>query len=316
MTPKGGLLGIFAGVIVSAAVSFLIAGFFIKGSKDSEGDDLEKAKTSVKELKGTKKAEQEVKTYSNAEIKKIVFACDAGMGSSAMGASTIRNKLKKAGINIEVINCAVNDIPRDAQVIVTHESLAARAKASGPVAEYISVKDFLKNNAFEQILLILESSEVKESGNVESDLPKQSTVLKRENVKVHLKSTDKYEAIKLAGRLLVDGGYVNEEYIEAMIERENDLTTYIGQGVAIPHGVGSAKKNIIKSGIVVLQYPQGISFDGDLAYIVVGIAGVGNEHLSILSNLANVIEDADEDTLNKIRNTDDIEYLYKTFTKQ
>ncbi|MCJ7688376.1 MAG: PTS sugar transporter subunit IIA, partial [Clostridiaceae bacterium] len=316
MAPKGGLLGIFAGVTVSAVVSFLIAGFFIKGSKDSEGDDLEKAKTSVKELKGTKKAEQEVKAYNKAEIKKIVFACDAGMGSSAMGASTLRNKLKKAGINIEVINCAVNDIPRDAQVIVTHESLAARAKASGPKAEYIEVKDFLKNNAFEKILLILESSEVKESANVESDLPQESSVLKRENVKVHLKSTDKYEAIRLAGRLLVDGGYVSEEYIEAMIERENDLTTYIGQGIAIPHGVGAAKKNIIKSGIVVLQYPQGISFDGDLAYIVVGIAGVGNEHLSILSNLANVIEDADEDTLNKIRNTDEVEYLYETFTKQ
>ncbi|MBK5240817.1 PTS mannitol transporter subunit IICBA [Clostridium sp.] len=316
MAPKGGLLGIFAGVAVSTVVSFLIAGFFIKGSKDSEGDDLEKAKTSVKELKGTKKTEQEVKIFNKTEIKKIVFACDAGMGSSAMGASTLRNKLKKAGINIEVINCAVNDIPGDAQIVVTHESLAARAKASGPVAEYISVKDFLKNNAFEQILLILESSEVKESANMESDLPKQNTVLKRESVKVHLKSTDKYEAIKLAGRLLVDGGYVNEEYIEAMIERENDLTTYIGQGVAIPHGVGTAKENIIKSGIVVLQYPQGISFDGDLAYIVVGIAGVGNEHLSILSNLANVIEDADEDTLDKIRNTDDIEYLYETFTKQ
>ncbi|MGK0464847.1 PTS mannitol transporter subunit IICBA [Clostridium sp.] len=315
MTPKGGLLGIFAGVAVSAVVSFLIAGFFIKRSKDSEGDELEKAKTSVKELKGTKKAELEVKTYSNTEIKKIVFACDAGMGSSAMGASTLRNKLKKAGINIKVINCAVNDIPSDAQVIVTHESLAARAKASGPVAEYIEVKDFLKNNAFEQILVLLDSSKV-ESVNDKNDFPQESNVLKRECIKVHLKSTEKYEAIRLAGRLLVDGGYVNEEYIEAMVERENDLTTYIGQGVAIPHGVGAAKKDIIKSGIVVLQYPQGIYFDGDLAYIVVGIAGVGNEHLSILSNLANVIEDSDEDTLNKIRNTDEIEYLYKTFTKQ
>nr|MBK5236725.1 PTS sugar transporter subunit IIA [Clostridium sp.] len=146
-------------------------------------------------------------------------------------------------------------------------------------------------------------------------MPQGSTVLKKENIKVHLKSTDKYEAIRLAGRLLVDGGYVNEEYVEAMIERENDLTTYIGQGIAIPHGVGAAKKNIIKSGMVVLQYPEGVSFDGELAYIVVGIAGVGNEHLSILSNLANVIEDADEDTLNKLRHIDEIEYIYNKFMK-
>ncbi|WP_291632768.1 PTS mannitol transporter subunit IICBA, partial [Clostridium sp.] len=207
MTPKGGLIGVLAGVLVSAVVSFLIAGFFIKGSKDSGEDDLEKAKTTVKGLKGTKKTEQEVKTYNKTLIKKIVFACDAGMGSSAMGASTLRNKLKKAGINIEVINCAVNDIARDAQVIVTHESLAVRAKASGPKAEYIAVKDFLKNTAFEQILQILESPEV-EDVNTKSDLPQGSTVLKKENIKVHLKSTDKYEAIRLAGRLLVDGGYV------------------------------------------------------------------------------------------------------------
>lgn len=314
LTPRGGLLGTFAGVIVSTVVSFLIAGFFIKGSKDSPENDLEKAKTTVSELKATKKPEHEVKTFNKIEIKKIVFACDAGMGSSAMGASTLRNKLKKAGINIEVVNCAVGDIPKETEVVITHESLAARAKAAAPDAKYIGVKDFLKNDAFEQLLVIMDSSSI-ESANEKSDLPQKSTVLKRENIKVKLKSTDKYEAIRLAGRLLVDGGYVNEEYIEAMVERENELTTYIGQGIAIPHGVGDAKKNIIKSGMVVLQYPEGVSFNGELAYLVVGIAGVGNEHLSILSNLANVIEDADEGTLKKLRNIDEIDYIYKTFIK-
>ncbi|MGK0467441.1 PTS mannitol transporter subunit IICB [Clostridium sp.] len=152
MTPKGGLLGIFAGVIVSAAVSFLIAGFFIKGSKDSEGDDLEKAKTSVKELKGTKKAEQEVKTYTKTAVNKIVFACDAGMGSSAMGASTLRNKLKKAGLNIEVINTAIEDIPEDADIVVSHESLTSRAKASAPKAEHISISNFARDPKYDKLV--------------------------------------------------------------------------------------------------------------------------------------------------------------------
>jgi PTS system mannitol-specific IIC component len=315
MSPKGGLLPVLAGVVVSTAVSFVIAAFFVKNSKDSSGEDLEKAKVAVKELKGTKKPEEEVKIANKTSINKIIFACDAGMGSSAMGASTLRNKLKKAGYNIEVTNCAVDDIPKDTQVVVTHESLAGRAKVAAPKAQYIAVKDFLKNDAFEKLMVILEASSI-ESDNKESDLPEENTVLKKANVKLHLKSTDKYEAIRLAGRLLVDGGYVSEEYIEAMVERENELTTYIGQGIAIPHGVGAAKKNIIKSGMVVLQYPEGISFNGDLAYILVGIAGVGDEHLGILSNLAMVIEDADEEMLNKLRNTEDIDYIYSIFTKQ
>jgi PTS system mannitol-specific IIC component len=315
MTPRGGLLAVLAGVIVSTVVSFLIAAFFIKGSKDLEETDLEKAKEAVKELKGTKKPEAQLKIANKTGIKKIVFACDAGMGSSAMGASTLRNKLKNAGINIEVVNCAVNSIPRDADVVITHESLASRAKASGPKAEYISVKDFLKNDAFEKLLQII-SVPALETTNEKSDVASSSTVLKKENIKVHLKATDKFEAIRLAGRLLVEGGYVNEEYIEAMVEREKDLTTYIGQGIAIPHGVGAAKKNIIKSGMVVLQYPEGISFNGELAFILVGIAGVGDEHLGILSNLAMVIEDANEEMLNKLRNTEEIEYIYETFTEK
>jgi len=313
MTPKGGLLAVLAGVIVSTVVSFLIAAFFIKGSKDSDETDLEKAKQTVKELKGTKKPEAQVTIVNKTGIKKIVFACDAGMGSSAMGASTLRNKLKNAGINIEVVNSSVDSIPRDADVVITHESLASRAKANGPKAEYIAVKDFLKNDAFEKLLLILSAPAI-EPAIEENGVASSSTVLKKENIKVHLKATDKFEAIRLAGRLLVQGGYVNEEYIEAMVEREKELTTYIGQGIAIPHGVGAAKKNIIKSGMVVLQYPEGISFNGELAYILVGIAGVGDEHLGILSNLAMVIEDANEEMLAKLRNTEEIGYIYETFT--
>jgi len=315
MTPKGGLLPVIAGVIVSTVVSFLIAAFFIKSSKDSGENDLEKAKETMKELKGTKKLEQEeVKIANNAGINKIIFACDAGMGSSAMGASTLRSKLRKAGLNIEVTNCAVDDIPKDAEVVVTHESLSGRARAAAPKAVYIAVQDFLKNDAFERLLIIL-SAEKLESFHDESELIESNTVLKKENIKVHLKSTDKYEAIRMAGRLLVEGGYVSEEYVEAMIERENQLTTYIGQGIAIPHGVGAAKKNIIKSGMVVLQYPDGIYFGDEVAYVLVGIAGVGDEHLSILSNLAIAIEEADENMLNKLRNTEEIEYIYKTFTE-
>lgn len=141
-----------------------------------------------------------------------------------------------------------------------------------------------------------------------------NTVLSKENIKLNLNSVDKYEAIKMAGKLLVDSGCVDENYIEAMIERENDLSTYIGNGVAIPHGVGKAKELIKKSGIVVLQFPEGVDFGEEKAYLVIGIAGVGDEHLEILSNIATVIGEGDEDKIQKLKTTKDVNYIYEIFT--
>lgn len=142
----------------------------------------------------------------------------------------------------------------------------------------------------------------------------ENKILCRNNIKLNLASVDKYEAIKMAGRLLIESGCVDEDYIEAMIERENDLTTYIGNGVAIPHGVGRAKEFIKRSGIVVLQFPQGVDFDKEKAYLVIGIAGVGDEHIDILSNIATVIGDDDENKLKQLQTTKDVNFIYESFT--
>lgn len=116
-------------------------------------------------------------------------------------------------------------------------------------------------------------------------------VLCEENIVLGLKSVSKEEAIVMTGQKLFENGYVKEEYIEAMLEREKIMTTYMGMGVAIPHGLNEAKKEILSSGIVILQFPEGIDFDGEKAYLMIGIAGVGNEHLEILSNIAIVLDD-------------------------
>jgi PTS system mannitol-specific IIC component len=144
MTPKGGFLGVIAGVIVSAVVSFLVASVFIKVKKDdgSEGD-LDSAKEKVQQLKGKK---------TEAKISKIVVACDAGMGSSAMGASTLRNKLKQAGVKVEVVNTAIEQIPSDADLIITHESLTQRAKNQAPGAEHISITNFIGSPVYDELV--------------------------------------------------------------------------------------------------------------------------------------------------------------------
>lgn len=128
-----------------------------------------------------------------------------------------------------------------------------------------------------------------------------SLILNDKNIMLDLAPEDKYAAIERAGRLLADNGYVDVEYIAGMRKRENDITTYIGNGIAIPHGTSEYVKHIRKSGIVVLQYPKGVDFGaGNVAYIMIGIAGLNDEHLEILSAIA--IACQDEHNVDRIRN--------------
>lgn len=113
-----------------------------------------------------------------------------------------------------------------------------------------------------------------------------STILKVENIRLNEKFDSKYDAIKMAGELLLAGGYVNEHYIEEMVKREDLSTTYIGNDIAIPHGTESAKNDVLDSGISVIQVPEGVDFNGDKARVVFGIAGKNNTHLEILANIA------------------------------
>jgi len=112
-------------------------------------------------------------------------------------------------------------------------------------------------------------------------------VLVAENVKLNVTVNNKEEAIRLAGELLVKNGYVNSSYIDSMLEREKLTTTYMGNFIAIPHGTDDSKKEVLESGISILQIPDGVDFGGgNVAKVVFGIAGVGDGHLEILSQIA------------------------------
>ena len=319
MTPKGAYFANIAAVVVATAVSFVISSIFIKASKD-DGTSLEEAQQNMQDMKnrGSKREENGVVVNGN-ELKKIIYACDAGMGSSAMGASALRNKLKKAGYGyISVTNCAIGNIPSDAQIVVSHEKLADRAIADSPQAEHLFVQDFIKNDVYEIILGKLQNVEAKEevketakpATNVEDE-----TVLKRDNIRVCLDSVSKEEAIKMAGQMLFESGYVGKEYIDGMLAREKEVSTYMGRGIAIPHGENAVKESVKKSGIVVLQFPNGVEFETGVAKLVVGIASKGDEHLSILANIAIALDEYTDEQLEDLFKTKDKELLYNLFTK-
>lgn len=137
-----------------------------------------------------------------------------------------------------------------------------------------------------------------------------SKILSENNIFLNLTSTSKEDAIKLAGEKLLENGYVEKEYIDAMLEREKLMTTYLGMGFAIPHGTNEAKKSIKNTGIVVLQFPNGVQFDDELAYILIGIAGKDNEHLEILSKISVLIDD---ELCEKLKNEQDKSEFLKLF---
>ncbi|WP_306009398.1 PTS mannitol transporter subunit IICBA [Bacillus sp. MMSF_3328] len=301
----------FAAVLVAGAVSFIASAFILKTGKQSD-ENIEAAAQKMQEMKGKKSSVASAFTATEGKlpenVSKIVFACDAGMGSSAMGASLLRKKMKAAGLNdVNVTNTAISNIPADAQVVITQEELTPRAKNKIPEAYHVSVDNFLsspeydnlisklKGTAEEELIDIAEDAEAEAMGESPAEERKESPaaevqenndLLLEKYVFLNQKFNHKDEAIRFAGRALVDGGYVRENYIEAMIERDEMTSTYMGNDVAIPHGTEAAKQEVIKSGFTVIQVPEGVDFNGEKVRLIFGIAGKDGTHLEILSSIA------------------------------
>jgi PTS system mannitol-specific IIA component len=119
-------------------------------------------------------------------------------------------------------------------------------------------------------------------------------ILEPANVVARGTATTKEEAIREAGSLLVKAGSVREDYIDSMLERENSVSTYMGNFLAIPHGTNEAKDSIMRSALSLVRYDEPIDWGGEQVKFAVGIAGLNNEHLEILSKIAIVFSDEDE----------------------
>lgn len=155
MCAKDSYIGVILSVIVSCAVSFLVAMLILKFTRQSEDEQaLAEASAAVNSMK------EEAKGISASQFKitSIVFACDAGMGSSAMGATTLTKKLKAAGMDIHVEHFALDDVPLDTSVIVTHKSLAERAKSHCPNAMIFEITNFMGGSEYDEIVKVLKDT--------------------------------------------------------------------------------------------------------------------------------------------------------------
>lgn len=140
---------------------------------------------------------------------------------------------------------------------------------------------------------------------------KEAELLKLENIRLGCKPGKKEEVIREVGQILCDSGYVDENYIDAMLKRELTFATNIGNGIALPHGVEEAKKDIKSSGIAVMVFPEGTDWGGEQVKLVIGIAGVGEDHLAILATIADRL--ADPKDVDRITDCSK-EEIYRIFT--
>jgi PTS system mannitol-specific IIC component len=317
-TARDSYVGVTLSVLFATTVSFLIASVILKASKAPAEDDLDQATHRMEALKGKKSSVSAALIGEGVgasgvavlatPITNIVFACDAGMGSSAMGASVLRNKIKAAGFpDVKVTNSAIANLTDTYDVVITHQDLTERAKPVTASAVHVSVDNFMNSPRYDEIVELVQASNTSAEaapaaagtpGAVATPEPPAAAeaeaeagpagILVAESVVLNGTATTRDAAIDEAGQLLLDRGAVDSGYVDAMHEREESVSTYMGSFLAIPHGTNAAKDHIMKSAVSVIRYPNGIDWNGKEVKFVVGVAGINNEHLHILSSIAKV----------------------------
>ncbi len=307
-TPPGSFLGVTLSVIGGFAVTFVIAGLLLRMDKGDleDGGDLLAAMGVMTSMKGKESAATAAVIGGagvkapNGPIHSIVFACDAGMGSSAMGASVLRKKIQGAGYSdVTVVNKAIANLDDTFDLVVTHQDLTARARERTPSAVQVSVDNFMASPKYDEIVDLLhgtngpnagpvaEAPVASEAGGLGALLPESAIVLEGT-------ARTRDDAITEAGELLVASGSVEPAYVLSMHEREKSVSTFMGNSLAIPHGTNDAKASILASGLSFVRYSQGIDWKGKQAKFVVGVAGAGDEHLALLGKIAQVFLDPDK----------------------
>ena len=309
MAPKDQILTVVLGVVIAAAVSFVVCSFIIRATEGKVTKSLDEAKGQKDAMKAESKG-----IVAVADVKKIIFACDAGMGSSAMGATKFRNRIKVARPDIEVKNTSVDNIPSDCDIAVVQATLQERAKAAAPQAKLVIINNFLADPELDALYEEIVKTEKKAETPVVTQVEETASndVLIKESILLNQSSVSKEDAIRKAGELLVERGAVEPDYIEAMLEREKIVTTYMGMGIAIPHGTAEAKGCVKKTAITMIQYPEGVDFGDEKAQLVFGIAGVGEEHLDLLGKIAGTLDNPE--VLEKMKTTEDMDWILETLS--
>ena len=333
VTPPGGHVAMIATVGTAAVVSFVVASAVLKFGRGADASAEQAQAADVvsgmdAELLGEPGMTHPVGLggtagIDGADVRKVIIACDAGMGSSVMVASQMKKRLAPYGI--EVTHTPVDQIPADAQVVLTQEGLADRARKTSPKAVVVPFVNYMGDPAFDSVERAVKENLRLGTAGAASAAPSAPAaaasdpapaprkrkktlspdVLPREAVRLGLSASGKDEAIRLAGQTLIGIGAADDAYVQGMLDRELQVSTFMGNGVAIPHGTNESRVHIKKAALGFLQFPGGVDWNGKTVYVAIPIASNSDEHVGILSALAVVL--ADKSKAERLRTTTSVD---------
>lgn len=259
------------------------------------------AKKKEKELATVKVKEQkEEATTTNARketadgrtvdlrtLNTIIFACDAGVGSSAMGAIVLQKKLESEGLsNITVHHCSMYDIPAGSKYIVCPKEMAVQIADNHQTARIIPIDNFLDAPEYELIVEELMKARINMNKNGDGE-DYHGGVLLKKNIRLNLPSKKKEAVIRDIGNALVECGYVTPKYVDGMVAKEDVFNTCLGNLLALPHGIESVIGEIKNSGLAIFSYPDGVDWgEGQIVKLVIAVASAGDEHIETLGKIA------------------------------
>ena len=353
-TASDSYVGVALAVLASTLVSFAVAALLLKTDRSDDDGDLGAATADMEAMKGKKSSVSGMLAGAGdahqGPIRNIVFACDAGMGSSAMGASVLRKKVQAAGYNdVSVTNKAIANLTDTFDLVVSHQDLTPRARERTGSATHVSVDNFMNSPRYDEIVELLHRTNGKAAGAAETQpvpvtagAPTASTPtattgaavsgatsagvaagtastsaaasddspLPISGIRISGGARSRDAAIDEAGSLLLAQGAVDQGYVDSMHDREASVSTYMGNLLAIPHGTNEAKGGILRTGLSFTRYDEPIDWNGQPVRYVVGIAGVGDDHLAILSQLAGIfLDDAKVAQLDQATTPEQIQQL-------
>lgn len=306
MTPKDCM---FINTIVyfgSLIVSFLVTAVILKASAKKE----KSTGSYIKEATGGSFKPIFVDLPIKA-LNRVVFACDAGMGSSAMGVSILKTRMMKAGMHPKIDHFAVANIPNDTDCIVTNANLAQRAKeATNSKVPIITISNFMDQNEYDRIVDNIKTLMTRKQAKAASKSLEKPALFSVSNIVLNAKFKNKEEAINACADIFIKGNYTDENYRKDMIERDKNASVYIGSGVAMPHGLDSSKDFVKNSGICFIQVPKGVDFDGETAYVLIGVAGKGEEHVELLGKIGQIMcQEQNVEALKKAHTKEDVLFI-------
>ena len=318
MCQPGHYVAMIADFLIATVVSFIVAMLVIRKDHD-KGDTVAEDQD-----RNVVSAAPASAAAPLTDISEVVIACDAGMGSSVMVASAMKKRLSPYGIN--VAHTAIDQIPPDASLILTQQGLVDRAHKRAPGARVVAFTNYMNDPAFDRVEAEIRAAHGAPGTADDEKLPQTSTadrpssthvatsVLPRDAIRLGQHAASKEEAITMAGQVLIDEGAADDVYVKGMLAREDQISTYMGAGLAIPHGINEVRNHIGKATLGFLQFPEGVEWDGNTCTVVIPIASSSDEHLEIMATLARLLSNAE--TARQLREASSADEVLRLLTSQ